>query len=168
MIIAISTLFKELFVQQGINELVAQATGEAVRSVIESFQSVGQELASQRLNVIDIESDTWYAFHLANESSWRRGLRTWADVLKEEFPRRYLFSQNRGSPGGAGLPFNSTVRATDQGLVLQVKKARGTSQVIDRDAVRRAFMSAVGDTVKAYIRCVAAAGDDFPGDFKRA
>lgn len=166
MIVALTSLYKGLFVQKAMTEVIAGVTGEAVAETIEQFRAVQQELSSDKLHIVDIESDTWYAFHLANSNSWRRGLYEWAGVLDQEFPRRYLFSQVQGSPGRAALPFKSSARPTDEGIELQVTKLSGVGQTINKADIYNAFMETVRGTIKAYIRCIATGGEHFPDDYE--
>jgi hypothetical protein len=162
MIIPIVQVFKELFVQQSMTELATQVTSEAVGELITSYKETSDELSSQKIGILDIESDTWYIFHMADEGSWREGFRKWADILNREIPRRYFFAKGAGE---SALPFAVKVADTDQGMEIRFDKLMGTTQGIDRGAIFNVVHELVRDTVKAYVRCVATGGQSFPEDY---
>lgn len=167
MIIALATLFKEVFIQEAMSDVVSKMSAEMVGGAVAQLITAEEELASQRLQILDMESDTWYTFHLANADSWRKGLHLWAQTLQRELPRRYLYTQHDGGgPGSVKIPFVSNIQVTDRGLLLQVRKLPGGQQSIDKQAIREAMIATVRDTVKAYVRCVAADSLSFPEDFK--
>lgn len=167
MIVALTTLFKEWFVQEAMSDVVARISAEVVGEAVEQLITSEEEAAGQRLQVLDIESDTWYTFHLADEDSWRKGLYLWAQTLQRELPRRYLYAQrDGGGPGSVKIPFTSNIQVTDRDLLLQVRRLSGTSQSLDTQVIRKAMIDTVRATVKAYVRCVAADSLSFPEDFE--
>jgi len=165
MVISVASLVGRVLVQRGMNQLIAQVTAQAVEEVIESFREESAELASQRIGVIDIESDTWYAFHMANRQSWEAGLRKWADVLKREIPRRYV---GQGAGPGSRSMFRTDINATGEGLDIRLVRLPGSPRGISRAAAQGVIRKAVQDTIKAYIRCVATGGAGFPEDYEGA
>lgn len=167
MIIALSTLFKELFVQKVMSEVVAEMSAEMVGEAIEQLMTAEDELAGQKLQILEIESDTWYTFHLASADSWRKGLYLWAQVLQRELPRRYLYTKSDGGgPGSVKVPFISNIQVTDRDLLFHIRKLSGTQQPMNKQAVREAIIDTVRDTIKAYVRCVAADSLSFPEDYE--
>lgn len=167
MLMAVSALFKRFLVKKGISELTAQMTAEVVGEMVESYREAHAEIASQRIGVIDIESDTWYAINMASSDSWEAGFRKWADVLEKEVQRRYFFSQG-AQRGRSMTPIRVDVEPSDEGLDIRLTNPKGTSQGIDRAVARAVIEKAVRDTVKAYVRCVATGGQSFPEDYEGA
>lgn len=167
MIIPLVSLYKRFFIQEGLNEMVSQMTSEVVNEMIENYRKAHEELASQKLGVIDIESETWYAFNLATEDSWRIGLRRWGEILTREIPRRYLLAGGGGPGGKSTTPFTVSVSAGDRGFDIRFRRLRlgGGTLLFSKEAARNATVELARDTVKAYIRCVATRGIHFPEDY---
>ncbi|GAF68778.1 unnamed protein product, partial [marine sediment metagenome] len=120
MIVALAALFKEVFIQEAMSEVVASLTAEVVEEAVGELIEAAQETSDVKLQVLNIESDTWYAFHLADADSWRAGLNQWAYALTREIPRQYLYKHSSGGPGSVKVPFLCRVQPTDRDMLIQV------------------------------------------------
>lgn len=167
MIVALATLFKEVFIQEAMSEVVASLTAEVVGEAVGELIEAAQETSDVKLQVLNIESDTWYAFHLADVDSWRAGLNQWAHALTREIPRQYLYKYSSGGPGSVKVPFLCRAQPADRDMLIQVRRLPGAVQPISKQDIRDSIVATVRSTLKAYTRCVATEGSQFPDDFER-
>lgn len=167
MMVALVSLFKEMFIQEALNDVVARITAEAVGDAVSQLIEDVQETSDMKLQVLDIESDTWYVFHLAEEDSWRKGLYQWARIITREVPRQYLYKYSSGGPGSVKVPFICSAQPADRDLLVQIRRLPGATGPISKQDVQSSIVAAARDTLKAYVRCVATEGIRFPDDFER-
>ena len=140
----------------------AEAAGsEQLEGAIEAAQGAEQAATDVSLKVIDIKSDTWYTYHLADKQNWIDSNRKWAEIITREATKQY-FAKARES-GVIPNPVMITAYSSRDGLNVTCNSVMGKS--FDKELAREAIMSTIRGTYKAYIRSVAAGGADLPTDY---
>ena len=139
-----------------------QAIGEQLEGAIEAATAAQEVAQDISLKVIEITSDTWYTYHLAEKQSFIEASRKWADIITREATKQY-FAKAKGL-GMALNPIMITAYSTRDGIQVSCNSVMGKG--FNGALVKEVIMSTIRGTYKAYIRSVAAGGADFPTDYE--
>lgn len=152
MLMAMASLIGKAALKQVIGETIA-AQGEQLimQQVVDEVMDDLERKAAAKPKILGVESETWYMFHMARERYWTQANRFLADQMVDRV--RVAYNEITGS--AVALPFALSALPTDEGLMLNFRKAP-RSESYNRSQCRIAAVDAVRGSMKAYIRMAAA------------
>ena len=155
MLIALAGLIGRIALRAGISEMVANFAGDLVSQ--EAVKEASQEIESDEGGrMVGVESETFYAFHLADRDSWTRANQGLADLLKVAIPQQFF----RQAGPEKEAPFTVSTSMERDGVRLHFTKTPTTTGFERREA-KDAARKAVRKLAKGYIRAAAAGASRF-------